>query len=86
MENKNKKISRGVLDDISAYEQLICVYGVWLEYLLKSMEPGEHRIGVAEISDGIGKVNVSAWREGDEYVIRIDPKDVTESGTDSKRS
>lgn len=85
MADKRKK-SRGVLEDVSAYEQLIKVYGAWLGYFLRQMGVGEHRVSVAEISADLEKVAVSAWREGDEYVIRIDSKDVTESGTEEKGS
>jgi hypothetical protein len=83
MADKKKK-GRGVLDDASAYEQLMKVYGAWLGYFLCKLGKGEYRVSVGEISADLDKVSVSAWREGDEYVIRIDPKDVTESDTEEK--
>ena len=39
------------------------------------MGVGEYRFAVKDISEGLGELSFSASRVGDEYIIRLIPKD-----------
>ena len=79
MSDKRKK-GANPLKDISAYEELLRVYGAWLGYLLSRLGEEKIRVGVSEISHELDTVCVRAWREGEEYVICVDKKDVADNG------
>ena len=79
------KRKNDVLKDVAAYAELIKVYDAWLCYLLARMGEREVRVGVADITERLGKVSIIALREGDEYVIRVDAKEVTDNGEDERQ-
>ncbi|MBQ9161730.1 MAG: hypothetical protein IJX74_00500 [Clostridia bacterium] len=84
MAERKRKTGSDCLSDVKAYEELLRVYGAWLGYLLSRLGEGELRVDVSEISKGLDAACVSAWREGDEYVIRVDKKDVADNGGEKK--
>lgn len=65
------------------YGQLTDIYSAWLSYLLMMQGQGQMRVKVSDISERIGKFGCNAYRDGDEYVIKITeaPK-VTVAGED----
>lgn len=51
----------------------ICV--AWIGVLFRRLGVGEYRIHMKDISEGLGKLEFSAFREGDTYVVRLtDPE------------
>ena len=74
-----------VLKDATAYAELIKVYDAWLSYLLCRLGLCEVRVGIGEITDRLNGANISAYREGEEYVIRVDAKEVTNDGEDVQK-
>ncbi|MBE6693545.1 MAG: hypothetical protein E7589_02115 [Ruminococcaceae bacterium] len=86
MAERKRKTGSDCLGDVKAYEELLRVYGAWLGYLLSRLDEGELRVQTSEISKGLDAACVSAWREGDEYVIRVQKKDVNVNGGEKEQT
>lgn len=80
-----KQRKTDVLKDATAYAELMKVYDAWLSYLLCRLGLCEVRVGVGEITERLNGTNISAYREGEEYVIRVDAKEVTGDGEDKEK-
>lgn len=80
-----RKRKPDVLQDVKAYSQLIKIYDAWLTYLLARLGESEVRVSVADITDRLKGVGITATREGEEYVIRVEAKEVTDDGEDERQ-